>query len=868
MIEGHSLLSADGSFPYSDKDIELVCGSLVTVRNETLQVVHLTVKQYINYESTRTTLDLLAETKDASLKLTLVCLSFLKHKCAQPIFELFPRRPVEAEEDELDLSLLRSGAPFLEYACFSWLVHLVDCKSTEALQISKSLYSTFHSPSTFGWIESCMALQPGNLRLLQLGLNDVRSWTETLQLDGTLADDPNFIFASNWCTAMEEVLEENNFVLEKRRTEIYYLDLASNFGAHSLTETYEEYGGLARREKCSRFATTGAQRMEVPHYRRLSQIASDFSAPGLFLYEPHRDIFIWSSAAIRYGSSVLSTQSASTGKTLPSISASQVWPGTSEFILVITYDISENGRYLGIVHSSDGNRLLITIWEIDVALDFNRRMRASLWARLVHRCTMDEPSLTSLWIRSGSCFGFDQDTVYFPNGVVRTTSGTNSFIENVAFQRLIENILPDRSYTSSLWYSKDGKFLFVSTERTITKYTISGLEIHFKLSLSDRQGDLTAISSSGRYFTCSDPDKRHVDTWLVDTLTGSTTVLPFPDKIDNIEKRTLSINGGEIIACYVCDDDDFLSLDLHIYHFTGLPNNVRLRASGKCKFDDSRSFSSVLHVRYDHRIVHLVTNLGEVQRIALGDEIKVMDAPEQVASDKANEYIFGADFICQDGTRWGRVNLCNNKAQIQYRLMLSPNELPQSIELPLTTSRNDTGYTYMTMSMNLSILVADEHIYNVRDSKTGDISINPQGLKLPRELLSQKDTPSRNPCLVDASNSYVAYLTEYRWKSFDPVPQHPDNLLLFRINSNWISLSQLQSSLPDDIFKTSIQFHPSSPLLVVGYGLISESRSIGLIQDGGQIPYHVIIIDMNTMSQSAVDFKQNPGIFLEKRSAC
>ena len=200
-------MTADGSFPYSDKDIELVCGSLVIVRNETLQVVHLTVKQFVNLESSRITLRVLAETKDANLKLTLVCLNFLKHKCTKPISELAPNRRVEAEEDELDLLLLRSRAPFLEYACFSWLIHLMDCISTEALQLCKTLYSTFNSPSTFGWIESCIALQPGNIRLLQLGLDDVRDWINSLQSDGKLADDPNFSFVSDWCTAIEQVLD-------------------------------------------------------------------------------------------------------------------------------------------------------------------------------------------------------------------------------------------------------------------------------------------------------------------------------------------------------------------------------------------------------------------------------------------------------------------------------------------------------------------------------------------------------------------------------------------------------------------------------------------------------------------------------------
>ncbi len=42
-----TLLSDSKSFPYSDKDVELVCGSLIVVRNGSLQVIHLTIKEYL-----------------------------------------------------------------------------------------------------------------------------------------------------------------------------------------------------------------------------------------------------------------------------------------------------------------------------------------------------------------------------------------------------------------------------------------------------------------------------------------------------------------------------------------------------------------------------------------------------------------------------------------------------------------------------------------------------------------------------------------------------------------------------------------------------------------------------------------------------
>ena len=716
-----------------------------------------------------------------------------------------------------------------------------------------------------------MALQPGNVPHLKLGLDDVRSWIKSLQSDGALADDPSFPFVSNWCTVMEEVLEEYGFVLEKRTTMIYYLDLACNFGAHGLKSTYDEHGGLSRREKCSRFPTVGAPRVareEVPRHLRLCQpLFNGHKRLAMFIYEPDREIFIWSYSSVYYGDPFLFAQSSSSGKQLPPISDSQVWPDRCHELIFRSYSISGNGRNLGTVHKVGREILLITIWEIEVALDFTRRLRASSWARLIHRSTIDEPSIVCLWERSSSCFGFDQYGVCLtPNGLVRTASGASPVIEDSALQHL-SKIIP-LSDTSTLWYSQNGRFLFVSSARTITKYSIPGLETHFELYLSDEQKGLRAISPNGRYFAYTDDPKKWQSTiWLVDTLAGNTVVLPFPMNKDKIEGSrlvqgrdwTFSFDDRAMIACFVHKNALFKSSsNWCIGCYTGLPSNVRLRSSanGIC---DGGIHRPIWHASCDHEIVYLVNYRGEIQRIALGDEIRFMHAPDEDTPDKVDEVTSSTDFISQDGSVWGRVNLGNDKAQLQYHSLLNPDEKPRCIELRRSKSRNWNHSQFITMSMDLSILVVNGDICNVGDSKTAAISMNPQTLKLPK--VREYIFPHRT-YLVDASNSYVAYLTSDKmWRNS---PEYPDNLALFRINSDWISSFRLQPSLPKDMYHTSIEFHSSSPLLVLGFSLISEAESIGLNSNDDHIPYHVLIIDMNTMSKSVVQFKENPG----RRSAC
>ena len=853
--EGHSLLSRDGSFPYSDRDIELVCGSLVTVRSETLQIVHLTVKQYIQSRSGSTTLRLLAETKDANVQLTLSCLSFLKHKCAEPIVELFPKRPIEAEEDELDLSLLRSQEPFLEYACFSWLVHLTKCTSIEALAVSRSFYRTFDSPSTFGWIESCMALQPGSVPRLLIGLEDVRDWIDNLRLDGVPAEDLSFSFVLNWCTTMEQLLEEYSPAIIHQPAATYYLDFALTFAAHGLKETYEKHGGLTRRETCLRFPPDKIPqpaRNEVP---LCCQIQNPSGAGGLtldlFIYEPNRDIYIYSHWPLRYGNQVLFAQSASSGRRLPPMSEAESLFARS-FLSVLSYAMSEDGRYLGIVYRVLSREVLlfIVIWEIEATLDFTRRMQALPWARIIHKSRIDESAITKLWCHPCIAFGSDSICVT-PNGLVPTASETNSFVPNTPLQRLSESITHGNSDIQRAFYSGNGKFLFVSSETTITKYNALDLEVQFKLSLLDAVGYIPIASPSGRYLIRETPN----GTLLIDTLLNNTVVLSYlttPAQTWRESVYHFSVDEREVVSFYPDEPSGTDDLRVcHAYCYTGLPNEAHLKASGKgtvCSL--GRTFLTQLYVSSDHRTAEIVTRSGEIQRIRLGDEIEFLDTPDQ-----PSEYPFRSTFLSQDGSRWASVYYGNDKAQFQTRKVLNPNETPRCIKLQRTLSLGGEISTFVTTSMDLSILVLEGDVYRLSHSKIGELSVTLQSLKLPKELRVTQS--ARLPqCLVDPSNSYVVYHTRKGYLGTGT--SGPDVLALFRINSDETSPPRLQPSLPQDMFNISSVFHPSTPLLIVGFGLMSEAGD--LASNDNKYPFHVVIIDLKTMNKRAVEVELNPDI--------
>ncbi len=175
-IDNDTLLADDRSFPYSDKDLELICGSMVTIRKGTLQVIHLTVKEFLRSPQEiggSTSSSLLVDPEHGSLQLTLVCLRCIAND-AEPLVDLQSKAPQidwALEPDAIERR--RARAPFLEYASFSWLVHLNDCKPDDLFKITPIFQETFSSPATFSWVEMCMASQPYSTSRLSIGIDEI-----------------------------------------------------------------------------------------------------------------------------------------------------------------------------------------------------------------------------------------------------------------------------------------------------------------------------------------------------------------------------------------------------------------------------------------------------------------------------------------------------------------------------------------------------------------------------------------------------------------------------------------------------------------------------------------------------------------------
>ena len=132
--------------------MELTCGSLVTVRKGSLQVIHLTVKEFLRSKDGSKASgfsDLLVDPGCASLQLTLVCLRCIAHN-SKPLIDLNSKRLRTDWTLEADVPVRHlARAPLLEYASFSWLGHLAECRLDDAQEIFPTFKTTFDSKVTF-----------------------------------------------------------------------------------------------------------------------------------------------------------------------------------------------------------------------------------------------------------------------------------------------------------------------------------------------------------------------------------------------------------------------------------------------------------------------------------------------------------------------------------------------------------------------------------------------------------------------------------------------------------------------------------------------------------------------------------------------
>ena len=818
-IEGDTLL-----FEYAEKDIELVCGSLVTVRQGTLQVIHLTVKEFLtapHEPKSSTYCDLLIDPAKASLSLTLACLECIRAGCNKSIVRL------DSETARLDFTLdveavtqRQHQAPLVEYASLTWMMHLTECDGAQMIGVSEAFQKTFDSPSTFYWVEACMAFQPDCVLNLLLGLEEVIDHVSGLGLNHWSESEASCVFFTCWCDALRNVFEEHASTLSHRPWEVHFLDLQSSFS--SMNQFYKRFGDTFRRDTTLRidgYKSPRSCRLESQAHTRLQQdvkAGSSYRTSIFFIHDERRRLYIWGDTVVDLSNVRLFVQNATTGQRLPPVVRLHGEAGRKGFLS--SYGLSPSGEYVVVVYGSKLFTLYVTmIWQISEKLTFKRRLRSEPWARFIssHECETEMFQPTT-----GNVVFTDGGYCLTPSGGIHLASGSRRPLLDGLPGRFV---LSESEFMGS-FYSQNGNYLFIDEMIDHKVFQTTRIAIFTENSEHlcfgrDSRRFLKDVSPSGRYLVLSGDYTSNTGEeflHLYDVHRSETIRLPFFERMHYASaKYQFMKDETELIVFIMGNFDRIFPMTVSVW--SDLQSDPSLKSYSTFK-TDYRIEPSQIHVNMNESTALMVSKNRVIQRVQLRPCVKFPDAP-----DWNDDYPYTISQVSKDGGRWALLRYGETKAQLQMTKISYAKGPIQKLDLELSP-RNEPYAPVATFSPDLSVLVIDAQIFSIAQGihSLTSKSFTIQGLlellvRYRARINAYRQDLLR--CLISPCNSYIIFIGE---GDLDIREAAPPMIYAFRVDLLSRSSTRLDLNLPTDLTYISANFHPSQQLMLLSYSSLLE----------------------------------------------
>lgn len=866
-MDGDTLLTDDRSFPYSEKDVELICGSLVIIREGILQVIHLTVKEYLRtpQESSGSKLSgLLINPDHGSLQLTLVCLRCIANH-AETLIDLESEVPqIDWALDPAALERCQARAPLLEYASFSWLVHLIDCKLDDLPKIVPTFQKTFSSPKTFSWVEICLSSQPTSALRLLVGVDDVLDTFYGSRQPIQSQQEPSPQFLAGWCSALSQVFEEYGAVLDRRPWEIYLIDLSDIFCFDtSLKKLWQESGRTRLREENLRLigyrAPCSLQEKPPPHLQLQQSLQTGLSyPPPLFLvHDEVRNIYIWGETEMEGDNCFICVQHDKPGQRLPpawdlSVSSRRRWR-------LINHALSPNGGYLVLFYASmmsSSNEFfgsLTIAWRINENISFKRRMNCEPWARIV----FSQTSSLFLYEESSRAIMFsDNNCCITPIGILDLLTGsTRPFPENVT--RLIDR-------AAGLFYSCDGQYLFASNVyESSSNISIQARRadlaepIHFvDFSWEGKSRHLVDVSPSGRYLVLGpssllfEDEMEEKALYLHDTKSKVTLEVLLPKPLERWGAEfKFSRDETRLTAFF------FGSKDLNVMIWDCLGPAPRLTDHATLNLD-LQIYPPGIYVHSSATSAIVVTRGRSMLRIGFGNRIELLDASKSI-----DDYPYQFSTISRDGSHWALVS-CERKGGKVQIIDLASLDVPAQ-HFDLDWSHSDipeilTEHSSLSIgiSPDLSVLIINAEVFDLTSTTNSKgpserLTLTPFKMEAASALLRpylHTTTSASLQCRISPCNSYVIYVGSGDW--WGEETRFSSAIYLYRIDIQRRTSARLELVLPERLISLNSSFHPSLPLIAISYGSAIATE----LQDREEPPpLHLAICDLESLEMTILE---------------
>ena len=451
--QGHTLLS-DGEFPYADKDIENMCGSLVSIRHGQIQTVHQSTKEYLVGlgEDWRPgqALAILPTSVDTSLQLASICLKYQEKLCKSSLAKLrmasFSHHP-----EGFDVRMLQSKSKLLDYSFLFWIRHVHGCPISHCESLAAVILKHFSNFMTVSWIVMSMSLDSKGLWRLVIGVEEVEDWLLEGNSRENMGDAARHL--QDWCSSIAKLLKAYSTLLLENPWPIWSLDLKGFLGPEQRFAAPSNCIDRSKESEESLQSSAG----QATHLQARSTnpiLGHNYSSLkaclGFFVHERNQNVFLSGEDSASWeGEECLFVQHAESGKRLPPATAKLAAVLVNKIyhhLYVITAKVSAQGKYLAVAYYK-----FLSIWSIKPNLRFSHRSRDQSWAfRLISEGYREgSPEC----ITAGMIAFAGDDKLFAPGGWYNLSTKEFHAFPSELFEKL--------RGAHNFWYSGNCSYLFI-----------------------------------------------------------------------------------------------------------------------------------------------------------------------------------------------------------------------------------------------------------------------------------------------------------------------------------------------------------------------------------------------------------------------
>ena len=369
----------------SARDLELACGSLVTVQNQFIQLIHLSAREFLMTPSNPSPLGqrletfLIDESEDSAL-IGSICVVCLSSCCAAR----------QLSEDNSAGASFWMAAPLLDYASLFWASHLIQSRHHAVVQHGSKLQPFLESRKSFYWLEICFTLRR-DISQLDMLLQSLLDWVCFTAMKSTQSESQPKLLSllEYWIRSHLRLLADYGPTLKERPYEIHKIDPERIFlpSHHRILESFGYDTSYDRHLILEDSRSSSIATQEAPAYRCLQKHTSLDDQYAFFSFDKRRGAFFSIDKDVGNTPRIF-CQELATGRRLPPILDSE-FGEESDCLTTKGASMSPDGRFLAILYAWRDKYSAISqaawytaIWLLPEVLDFTGS-GPSLWARKV-----------------------------------------------------------------------------------------------------------------------------------------------------------------------------------------------------------------------------------------------------------------------------------------------------------------------------------------------------------------------------------------------------------------------------------------------------------------------------------------------------